>query len=81
MFLPCFLLARCSQWLLDYDLNAPSAGGECIVSIIRSNAISLQSSRNAAFLRIISILFLKGDIYNVKDLHIGFPVDRQHTAC
>ena len=40
MFLPCFLLARCSQWLLDYDLNAPSAGGECIVSIIRSNAKS-----------------------------------------
>ena len=39
MFLPCFLLERCSQWLLDYDLNAPSAGGECIVSIIRSNAI------------------------------------------
>ena len=39
MFLPCFLLVRCSQWLLDYDLNAPSAGGESIVSIIRSNAM------------------------------------------
>ena len=38
MFLPCFLLERCSQWLLDYDLNAPSAGGEFIVSIIGSNA-------------------------------------------
>ena len=50
-------------------------------SNLASRTISLQSSRNAAFLRIISILFLKGDIYNVKDLHIGFPVDRQHTAC
>ena len=38
MFLPCFLLKRCSQWLMDYDLNAPSAGGEFIVSIIGSNA-------------------------------------------
>ena len=43
MFLPCFLLARCSQWLLDYDLNAPSAGGEFIVSIIGSNATSEQA--------------------------------------
>ena len=38
MFLPCFLLERCSQRLIDYDLNAPSAGGEFIVSIIWSNA-------------------------------------------
>lgn len=49
MFLSCFLLARYSQWLLDYDLNAPSAGGEYIVSIIRSNAISLKNRRYRRF--------------------------------
>lgn len=78
MFLPCFLLARCSQWLLDYDLNAPSAGGECIVSIIRSNATSSRTSYRSR--RLLFVMETTGSAGGFNCIILKTGAEASHSA-